>query len=362
MRPDWWTERDWWAASPWLRIPQEERTVEEDDPIGRQVEAAFTTIGPSWQVGHTLYTLVDHHAVTGTRALYALRSSGALHLLLEGVHPEHLYGAWLLLTSPSAPDEPLGQLAFEYLPEESYTTAAPTDSLDAIERRRYLQGCDLDTWGREQGIVAAAPDPDPDVPDSLRLESSTVQERAAVERWLRDLERELDLPSIPDQAVPRPASAALEDAFDLRPPTGWTPGPLPTGNDNDSRPDTAATVPRPHGHRGDDDLARALMHAEWAMWQADQRACAASFGGSGLRAEALFGRGPKSMALARHRRRLASAAGWMRRAQDADANRARIAQDAACCRQEAAAVDARAGIRHAARERRPVVIACRVRA
>ncbi|MFE7525779.1 hypothetical protein ACFU7Y_08640 [Kitasatospora sp. NPDC057542] len=342
MYPDWWTEQDRWAGSPWLRIPQEERAVEEEDPIGRQVEEEFTSIGPSWQVGHTLYTLVDHDAATGTRALYALRSSGALHRLLEGAHPEHLYGAWLLLTSPSAPDEPLGQLAFEYLLEESYTTAAPLEILDTIERRRYLQARDLDAWGREQGIVPTSPDPDPDIPDSLRLEAQTAHERATVERWLHALEDELDLPTIPEQPDPRPADPALEDAFNLQPPAGWTPEPLATGNDNDNWPDAVATAPRPHSHRGDDDLTRALLRAEWAMWQANQRACAASFGASRLRVEALFGRGPQSTALERHRHRLATAAGWMRQAQDTDANRARIAQDAACCRQEAAAFDAQA--------------------
>ncbi|MFE2728740.1 hypothetical protein [Kitasatospora sp. NPDC059327] len=152
---------------------------------------------------------------------------------------------------------------------------------------------------------------------------------------------ELDLPAVPEPPAPRPADPALEGAFDLRPPAGWTPEPLAPGNDSGSRPDAGATMPRPHGHRGDGDLTRAQLRAQWAMWQADQRASAASFGASGLRVEALSGRGPQSMALQR-RRRLAIAAGRMRQAQDAAAHRARIAQDAACCRQVAAALDARA--------------------
>ena len=341
MHPDWWTEHDGWARSPWLRIPQEERTVDEDDLTGR-LEEEFADLGPSWQVGHTLYTLVGHDAVTGTRALYALRPSGTLHRLLESVHPEHLYGAWLLLTSPSAPAEPLGQLAYEHLLKESHSTAAPLENLDTIERRRYLQARDLDAWGREQGIVPATADPAPYVPDSLRLEPHTTQERATIERWLNALEDELDLPAVPEQPGPRPAEPALEDAFDLQPPAGWTPGPTTTRDESDSRPDAAATAPRPHGHRGDHDLARALLRATWAMWQAHQRACAASLGGSGLRAQAVSGRGPQSTALQRRRRRLATATGWMRQPQDADANRARIAQHAARDRQEAAALDARA--------------------
>lgn len=339
MHPDWWAEPDPSPVPPWLRIPQQERAIDRDDPIGRQVDDEITSIGPSWQVGHTLYTLVDHDAVTGTRALYALRSSGALHRLLEDVHPEHLYGAWLLLTSPSAPAEPLGQLAFEYLLEESYTAMAPLESLDGIERRRYLQARDLDAWGREQGIVPVRSDPDRDVPDSLRLEPFTTQERAAVERWLRALEDELDLPAVPEQPGPRPAHPALEDAFDPRPPAGWTPEPLADEDENGTWPEAAAAVPRPHGHR-DDDLTRALLHAEWAMWQADQRAFAAAFGASELRAQALSGWGPQSTALQRRRDRLATAAGWMRQAQDAAASRARIARDAARCRQEADALDA----------------------
>ncbi|MFF2619689.1 hypothetical protein [Kitasatospora sp. NPDC058046] len=341
MHPNWWTERNRWADSPWLRIPQEERAIEEDDPIGRQVGAETTSIGPSWQVGHTLYTLVDHDAVTGARALYALRSSGTLHRLLAGVNPEHLYGAWLLLTSPSAPDEPLGQLVFEYVLEENYTTA-PLETLDTIERRRYHQACDLNAWGRAQGIVPTSPDPDPEMPDSLRLEAHTAQERAAAERWLRALEAELDLPAVPEQPGPDPADPTLEDAFHLQPPAGWSAEPLAAGNDNDGRQDTVGAAPRPHGHRGDDDLDQALLRAEWAMWQADQRARAMSFGAGRLRVEALCGRGPQSTALERRRHRLATAAGWMRRAQDAEANRARIAQDAACRRREAAALDAQA--------------------
>ncbi|MGW7582974.1 hypothetical protein ACWGKU_18330 [Kitasatospora sp. NPDC054768] len=340
MHPDWWTEQEQWAGPAWLRIPSEERTVAQDDPIGRQVEEELTSIGPSWQVGHTLYTLVDHDAETGTRALYALRSSGTLHRLLEGVHPEYLYGAWLLLTSPSAPHEPLEQLVFEYLLEENCTMGAPEEILDTIERRRYLQARDLEVWGREQGIVPTAPDPDSDVPDSLRLEACTAQERATVERWLHALEAELDLPAIPEQPGPRPAAPELENAFNLQPPTGWTPEPVAAGNDNDSWPDAVGTAPRPHGHRDDDDLTHALLRAEWAMWQADQRARAASFGASGLRAEALSGRGPQSTALERRRRRLATAAAWMWRAQEADKSRSRTAQDAASCRQAAAAFDA----------------------
>ncbi|MFJ1936706.1 hypothetical protein ACIOGZ_29110 [Kitasatospora sp. NPDC088160] len=339
MHPHWWTQRDRWGHSPWLRIPHTERTVDEDDPIARLIDDEFTAVGPSWQVGHTLYTLVDHDAL-GTRALYALRSSGTLHRLLEELHPDHLYGAWLLLTSPTAPAEPLGQLAFEYLLEQNYTTAAPLETLEGIERRRYLQARELNTWAREQGIAPApAAAPDQGVPDSLRLEPYTAQEQAAVRRWLHALERELDLPAAPEPPAPRPADPALEDAFHPQPPAGWTPEPPGTADEFDAWPDTA---PRPHHHRSDGDLARALLRAQWQMWQAHQRACAAPSTAGILRVDALFGQGPQSKALRRRRNRLTAAAQWMRWAQDADAHSTQLAQDEARHQEQAAALDAQA--------------------
>ncbi|MFB8242665.1 hypothetical protein ACFC58_39650 [Kitasatospora purpeofusca] len=340
MHPDWWTPQGDGPGTPWLRIPPEERTLGNSDPLGRLIEDPHTRIGPSWQAGHTLYTLVEHDAVTGARALYALRSSGTLHHLLPSVPAEHLYGAWLLLTSPSAPEEPLAQLVFEFVVEESWATPSPLENLDAIERRRYLQARDLNARGLEEGIAPTVPDPERDMPDGLRLEARTAEERAAAERWLHALEADLDLPAFPEPPAPRPADPALEDAFDLRPPTGWAPRPLTTGNAGSTAPDTPVGAARPHVHRGDDDLTRALRSTEWAMWQADRRARAASLGADSLRVEAVAGRGPQSAALERRRHRVQTAAGLMRRAQDAEANRVRAARAAVGCRRQAAAFEA----------------------
>ncbi|MGY0466778.1 hypothetical protein ACW14Y_41960 (plasmid) [Kitasatospora sp. cg17-2] len=339
MHPDWWTPRDQGAGGPWLRIPPEERTLGISDPVARRTEDPRTRIGPSWQVGHTLYSLVEHDVVTGTRALFALRPSGALHRLLPSVPPEHLHGAWLLLTSPSAPDEPLAQLVFESVLEESWATPSPLESLDAIERRRYLQARDLNARGFEQGIAPTVPDSECDMPDSLRLEARTAEERAAAERLLHALEADLDLPAFPEPSGPRPTDPALEGVFDLLPPTGWTP-PVAAANAGDPAADTMSTAARPHVHRRGDDLARALRCAEWAMWQADRRARAACLGADRLRAEALAGRGPQSAALERRRHRLETAAGWMRRAQQAEANRVRAARAAVGRRRQAAVFEA----------------------
>ncbi|MFE2728741.1 hypothetical protein [Kitasatospora sp. NPDC059327] len=140
MHPEWWTEHNWCPVPLWLRIPQQERVIDKDDPIGRQVEAQLTSIGPSWQVGHTLYTLVDHDAATGTRALYAPRSFGSLYRLLEDVHPEHLYGAWLLLTPRRRPTN------------RSASSSSSTFSRRATPRRRPWG-----TWTPSSGAATSRP-------------------------------------------------------------------------------------------------------------------------------------------------------------------------------------------------------------
>ncbi|MEE1822214.1 hypothetical protein PUR61_08395 [Streptomyces sp. BE20] len=346
MHPDWWTQGNTGDESPWLRIPHAERNLADGDEelIALQLDHEGTEIGPSWQVGHTLYTLVGHDAATGTRTLYALRASGTVQRLLESVPPAHLYGAWLLLTSPAAPSEPLCQLAFEHLLEESYAAPDPQETLDDIERRRCLQARDLNAWAREQGIIPATTPATsvPDVPDSPTLQSP-VQEQAALRQWLRALEDELDLPAAPEPSEPHPTDPGLEEAFDPGPPagTGWLPPPLTRAGDlaDEGGPDTAPLAPRPHGHRGDDDLDRALLRAEWEMRQADLRAGAATSTPGMLRVDALFGRGPQYTALTRGTERLASAAALMRCAHEAEVERADSVRAAARHRQEARALE-----------------------